>query len=227
MKKFFLFAAAAIAALTVNAKTVTFAGIVDKSSAEAAQSSFEAGFDVENIYAKGGVNTDGTAYCAEVYQKEGTFNSWDSTLLYVPGEEQVYICFKDKNNDKILAKAWADYIQSNGKAMCLVITDLVKGDKVKINLKEAAPSEPVIEGATGSFGSNPTAELVAEEDVIRIYSKNAGGDKCAFKLVSVEVADKEGVEDVKSAVKAEKFFRNGQLIIRKNGVEYNALGAQL
>lgn len=35
------------------------------------------------------------------------------------------------------------------------------------------------------------------------------------------------IDNTEAEVKAEKFFRNGQLIIRKNGVEYNALGTQL
>ena len=35
------------------------------------------------------------------------------------------------------------------------------------------------------------------------------------------------IDNTDAEVKAEKFFRNGQLIIRKNGVEYNALGTQL
>ena len=34
-------------------------------------------------------------------------------------------------------------------------------------------------------------------------------------------------ENVKDAVKAVKSFENGQLVIIKNGVKYNALGAQL
>ena len=227
MKKFFLFAAAAIAAMTVNAKTITFAGIIDKTSETSAKETFESGFEVQNIYAKGAANSDQTAYYAEVYQKIGTL-SWDSTLLFVPNEDQVYITFKDKNNDKLLAKAWADYIQSNGKAMCLVITGLQAGDKVKINLKGAAPSEPKIEGATGTFGSNESPELTAEGEEIRIYSINGSDEKCAWKLISVEVPDgDQGIEDVQADVKAVKFFENGQLVIIKNGVRYNALGAQL
>lgn len=45
--------------------------------------------------------------------------------------------------------------------------------------------------------------------------------------VSIEKLGAQGIEDVNSAVKAEKFFENGQLVIIKNGVRYNALGAQL
>ena len=37
----------------------------------------------------------------------------------------------------------------------------------------------------------------------------------------------EGIEDVKAGTKAIKVFENGQLVIIKNGIRYNALGAQL
>ena len=47
-----------------------------------------------------------------------------------------------------------------------------------------------------------------------------------FRKISVG-AEEQGIEDVKDAVKAVKFFENGQLVIIKNGVKYNALGAQL
>ena len=45
--------------------------------------------------------------------------------------------------------------------------------------------------------------------------------------VSIEKLQAQGVENVKDAVKAVKTFENGQLVIIKNGVKYNALGAQL
>ena len=37
----------------------------------------------------------------------------------------------------------------------------------------------------------------------------------------------QDITNANAAVKVEKFYRDGQLIIRKNGVEYNALGARL
>lgn len=45
--------------------------------------------------------------------------------------------------------------------------------------------------------------------------------------VGIEKLQAQGVENVKDAVKAVKTFENGQLVIIKNGVKYNALGAQL
>ena len=48
-----------------------------------------------------------------------------------------------------------------------------------------------------------------------------------YRINKIVVGAAQGFENADAAVKAEKFYRNGQLIIRKNGVEYNALGAQL
>ena len=47
----------------------------------------------------------------------------------------------------------------------------------------------------------------------------------AFAFNSSE--EGQGVENVDATVKAEKRFENGQLVIIKNGVRFNALGAQL
>ena len=42
-----------------------------------------------------------------------------------------------------------------------------------------------------------------------------------------DIAEKYGVDNVFDNAKAVKTFENGQLVIIKNGVKYNALGAQL
>ena len=45
--------------------------------------------------------------------------------------------------------------------------------------------------------------------------------------VRIENLQGAGVENVNAATKAVKTFENGQLVIIKNGVRYNALGAKL
>ena len=50
--------------------------------------------------------------------------------------------------------------------------------------------------------------------------------KNAINYMTVE-EEQQGIENTEIAPKAVKFFENGQLIILKNGVRYNALGAQL
>jgi hypothetical protein len=75
----------------------------------------------------------------------------------------------------------------------------------------------------------PYIELTAKSTSIVLWSdkRDASFTATKFKLSAILPVSTEGVENVNSAVKAEKFFRDGQLIIRKNGVEYNALGEKL
>lgn len=228
MKKFFLFAAAAIAAMTVNAKVVAFNGIVDKTSAETAVSSFETAFNLTNITIAGKANSSGDAYYAEVSQKDAS-TDWETTTMKLKSDAQAYFAFKDGNANKVVMKYWADYAQPNGKAVALIITGLKVGDIVTINLKEALNKEVAIEGATASSDNFATTaiNLIAMGSEIRIYSKNVAGDADAkWKLQSVEVPDAgdQGIEDVDADVKAIKTYENGQLVIIKNGVKYNALG---
>ena len=230
MKKFFLFAAAVAAAMTVNAKVISFADIVYNSSADSAVLGFNAAFVYDNINIKGAANSAGDSYLVEVYQTEAT-TEWDVTVLELKADNQVYFTFKDANDNKLVMKAYKEYVQPNGKAACMVITGLNNGDKVKITLKKALNKETLIEGATvESDMLNATeVELTAAAEEIRVYSKSVDGKSDAkWQVISVEVPDgAQGIENVNNAVKAEKFFENGQLVIIKNGVRYNALGAQL
>jgi len=230
MKKIFLFAAAAIAALTVNAKVVTFSGIVDKTSAETAKSTFEAAFSLNNLSVEGKANSDASAYYAELKQVNGT-EDWVTTTATLKSDGQVYLAFKDKSANKVVMKYWADYAQPNGKAVCLVISGLQPGEKVKINLKDALNKEAQIEGADieKTNFENASVELTALANEIRVYSRNVAGDADAkWKLQSVEVPDgSQAIDNIEAGEKAVKFFENGQLIILKNGVRYNALGAKL
>jgi hypothetical protein len=67
-----------------------------------------------------------------------------------------------------------------------------------------------------------------------VYSRNLTPDgegkykDAKWKLVSVEVpGGSQAVENVTAGEKAVKRFENGQLVIIKNGVKYNAIGVQL
>ena len=230
MKKIFLFAAAAIAALTVNAKVVAFNGIVDKTSAETAKATFEEAFDIANLTVAGKANSDATAYYAELTQKDAT-TDWGVTTAKLKSDAQVYLDFKDNNANKVVMKYWADYAQPNGKAVCLVISGLKVGDEVTINLKEALNKETQIEGASveSDMFASTAIKLLAMTNEIRVYSRSVDGKNDAkWKLQSVEIPDgHQAIDNIEAGEKTVKTFENGQLVIIKNGVRYNALGAQL
>lgn len=229
MKKFFLFATAVLAAMTVNAKVVSFAEIVDNTAADAAKAAFDAGFTYTNISTVGVANSAGDAYLVEIKQVDATAE-WGVTTLNLKDEDQVYFEFKDSNAGKLVMKAYKEYVQPNGKAACLVINNLNVGDVVKITLKKALSKEAMIEGATvtkHNFDAD-VVELTAAASEIRVYSKSESGSADAkWQIVSVEVPDATAVENVNADVKSVKTIENGQLVIIKNGVKYNALGAEI
>jgi len=230
MKKFFLFAAAIVAAMTVNARVISFADIVDNTAADAAKTAFDAAFEYENIETKAAANSAGDAYLVEVYQITGT-TEWSVTTLNLKDEEQVYFEFKDGSDNKLVMKAYKEYVQPNGKAACLVITDLNVGDKVKIYLKKALNKEAMIEGATvtkHNFDSD-VVELEAAAEEIRVYSKSESNSDAKWQVASVEVpgGDESAVDNVNANVKSIKTFENGQIVIIKNGVKFNVLGAEV
>ena len=73
-------------------------------------------------------------------------------------------------------------------------------------------------------------ELEASGSAIVIRSDNGEEGttaKLVWKIGAILPADAQGINNTNAAVKVEKFYRDGQLIIRKNGVEYNALGTRL
>ena len=90
----------------------------------------------------------------------------------------------------------------------------------------------MIEGATVTMDKFESAvvELEAAAEEIRIYSKNeAGSADAKWQVASVEVPDggESAVDNVNAAVKSVKRIENGQLVIIKNGVKFNALGAEI
>lgn len=230
MKKFFLFAAAAVAALSVNAKVVNFAGIVDKTDANTAKATFEAAFNVANLTVAGKPNSGNTAYYAELTQTSGT-TEWGITSAKLKADAQVYFEFKDKNDNKVVMKYWADYAQPNGKAVALVISGLNRGDIVTINLKEALNKEVAIEGATVATDNfeDVAVQLTAAASEIRVFSQNADGSADAkWKLVSVEVPGGTGIEGVSATnAKAVKRIIDGQVVIERDGRFFNLLGAEM
>lgn len=230
MKKIFLFAAAVVAAMTVNAKVINLNGIVDTTSVDNAKASMEAAFDLSaNVYIVGEPDSKGKPY-AQVYQKDAT-TDWETSFIELKADNQVTFAFKDGNADKLVLKAYESYFQPNGKSVCLIISGLNADDKIKLNFKSVLNKKASVDGAKeGALIelNAETIELTASGEEIRLYSKdNDANAEAKWQIVSIEVPGEQGIEDVKDAVKAVKSFENGQLVIIKNGVKYNALGAQL
>ena len=82
--------------------------------------------------------------------------------------------------------------------------------------------------------SNPTRIVKELATPKNEFTFLFGGKQVCF-IAAVSYTDEapedpnpgDGIEDVKAAIKAIKIIENGQLVIIKNGIRYNALGTQL
>ena len=231
MKKFFLFAAAAIAALTVNAKVVDLTAIgttidqwtVGEATLNETESKPADGKYVYDI--KGGVASES----------------------FINAEPNVVFQIKNGSDKK---KAFVVYpgkcYEFGGKNGILILKGTSAGDAIKLTVAAKGGTAANFKDAAGAYPKNAVAvstDLVlpakgsegADEDgyVWKVLEyTSAGGDveikefDGGYRIKAIQIGALQGIDNVE-AVKAEKFYRDGQLIIRKNGVEYNALGAKL
>ena len=80
----------------------------------------------------------------------------------------------------------------------------------------------------GCRTATPSVDVVSEtEATLYLYATNNG--YAAYTLtIDPDIEDNTAVEDIEAVkVGAEKVIENGQIFILKNGVKYNALGAQV
>lgn len=220
MKKFFLFAAAVAATMTVNA--ASFVGFDGRGGDLGAQIAGGLLADENNVTL---VETDAGKY---------SFRNTDAgEMSFTLGG--VLFQGSDQAAAKDIYKSYNTYIQPNGARRSVVIPTTA-GEKVLIGVQDAVTFavEGAAEGASVSFLAWGTDKdvlntLTATGAEIVLWSDDRAETPNAkkFKLGVLLPADAQGIDNTNASTKVEKFFRDGQLIIRKNGVEYNALGAKL
>ena len=232
MKKIFLFAAAVVAAMTINAKVVDLTTVgttidewtISEATLNNGESKPDEGKYVYDI--KGGV-------ASVSYIK----NFADVTFTIQNGS--------DKN------KAFVVYpgkcYEFGGKNGILTLENTTAGDKIVLTVAAKGSTASNFEDAAGAYPKNAVAvstdltlpakgsEGADEQGYVwkTLEYTSLGGNveikefAGGYRIKAVQIGATEGVENTNATVKSEKFFRDGQLIIRKNGVEYNALGTQL
>ena len=236
MKKFFLFAAAAIAALTVNAKVLD---LTTEGTTIAEWTINEATMNSESVEADGKYYYDIKANVAS-----------ESFVTAEPN-----IVFQIKNgSDK--NKAFTVYpgkcYEFGGKNGILVLKGTAVGDKILLTVAAKGSTAADFADKDGAYPKNASA--VSTDLTLPVKNKDKaetegydkegyfwktleyislGGDveikefAAGYRINKIQVGAGQGIENTNAAVKVEKYYRDGQLVIRKNGVEYNVLGTQL
>lgn len=229
MKKLFFFAAAMVAAMSVNAAVYDLC-VVDTTSKATAQSSIEAAFSFTNAYAEGNLDSNGKPYC-DVKQKDSS-TDWATTFMTLKADNNVKFIFKDGNANKLVLKCYVGYMQPNGGAVKLVVEGLKEGEKINIVTTQATPGVKV-EGLKETEVDLEKGDNVftLKEGTFAMYSKNDGGTTTKWRVAKIltgeDAETSEGVENVNASVKATKRFVNGQLVIVREGKMFNAVGAEL
>ncbi len=227
MKKIFLFAAAAVAAMTINAKVIDFANVASES--------------------------DYTISAAGVTKNSG---STDAKIMYDLAKENALevvfpsfgVSFSQKaqtsDKSKYFTVAFGDYVEVGGKGFVLTVEELKAGDKIKFLVANKSDKGEgtfsAVENLSGADVALPKKGATTGDEngytwVAAEFTATAAGDvkvseiMYGFRIKAIAINEElpQGIDEIEAAPKAEKFFENGQLVIIKNGVKYNALGAQL
>ena len=235
MKKFFLFAAAVVAAMTVNAKVIDLTAVgttidewnVSEATLNETESKPADGKYVYDI--KGGVASESyiKAESDVVFQIKNGSDKAKAFVVY-PGK-----CYEFGGKNGILI------IKGTTAGDAIVLTVAAKGstasnfaDPDAVYPKNAVAVSAVADltlPAKGSEGADEQGYVWKE-----LKYTSLGGDveikefAGGYRISKIQIGgEQQAIDNIEAGEKAVKFFENGQLIILKNGVRYNALGAKL
>ena len=242
MKKFFVFAAAALAAMTINAQTVVtlneVANYIDfqalsvsdpamTSSVVTSTAPYELanGSKLVGFQKSDGSEAENKWNVKESYNTTMPTPAWDGvdslkagTMFRAASGTTIELgAFTTKAAGQLVV-----YYQPNGDSErgveVYVYGELVEGTNLTGSGAKIDGIRPAYAGEiTLAAGSYDAGDVVIK---LITNTSNIFG-------VRIDELQGEGVENVTENAKAVKFFENGQLIILKNGVRYNALGVQL
>ena len=205
MKKFFLFAVALFAAVTIYAKEITIdltQGTAIDATLNLADGVLSASFDLTGEYPTAGVsfslNDLDVTNLAFDYKSDGLSADWVSFLVYLEDSEggQWY-----SNAADLSISSW----NAEWASKSYMPSDVLWGS--------TTATEPVKPFKKLVFIANPAADKAGT-----FYIRN---------VVLTVPDDATAISNVQAGQKAQKIIRNGQIFIVRDGRTFNALGAEV
>ena len=234
MKKFFLFAAAIAATLTANAVVYDLA---------------EMNFAQSDLTVTNGTITDNSSKSYfEVKNTAG--ETVEMTIAQLPNMKFSYKNSSEKTAFKVYYITDSNAkgkIQMDGNQRDITFTNVNVGDVITLYVNSKGDTGAQFADGdkgtafTGAVAVNPNATGIAtalpgksnetEPYEIKVQAiastviirETVGG----YILHKIEIGGSQAIENTNAEVKTIKRFENGQLVIIKNGVKYNALGVAL
>ena len=142
------------------------------------------------------------------------------TLNVCAGESVVYAgkTYKRPATDSVLLEN-ANYLGGDSVVVLVV--------KVLPAMRQKA-TKTMVEGAEGEWqGVDLSLLTVGDTTLVAEYSSVYGCDSTYTLKLTVVAKIAQGLDDIKEDDRAEKFFRNGHLYIRKRGRVYNLQGVKV
>ncbi len=151
--------------------------------------------------------------------EEGTAVGYEFAQLAKIGEAPEVICYEVKGVGEF----------NEVKEPINKVEEIVVKEGLVSKNGESAMRFPVYEGVKYHFGATGSKMTLLgvyfSEEKTDIYVSKAEGEAKLLLLTANGLP--EGIENNTVAAKAVKTIVNGQIVIEKNGVKYNVLGAQL
>lgn len=228
MKKFFFFAAALVAAATINAKTYDFATYATEAD---------------------WVVTSAT--------KNATESKEDKLVYDIQGGVEAVVSPKGAENIKFTIKNGSDKkkafninlgksFEFGGKNGIIKLSGVQVGASIKLVV--AAKSEKAAADFADATKAYPKGAIAVSTDLTCPVKNSEGADENGYvwktleyqatssnveikefsggyRISSLTIGGETAIDNTAVEAKATKYMENGALVIVKNGVKYNALGA--
>lgn len=222
MRKIFFLAAAMLAAVTVSAQRIEFTEVI---AAEAfGTSKTISNGDVELIIDNRGgkMSVDGN----KTKFGTSTADMWQSTHRLKTGGMSSVTEGQELGMTLYVPSAGVVKVYARTGSSSATRAIVLIQDGVEVLNHAFTDNEAVVDGEVKIFPIF-TSERVAEGEIDIQFGKVPEGESGngGMYIYAIEfVSDGQGIQDAMVAPKAKKVMENGQMIIVRDGVKYNALG---
>ena len=223
MKKIFFLAAAMLAAVTVSAQRIEFTEVIATGDFGTSRtfSNGDVELTIDNRYGKMQVDANKTKFgtsTADMWQSTNRLKTGGMSSITEGQELGMTLFVPSAGVVKVYARSGSS---SATRAIVLI------QDGVEVLNHAFTDTEVVLEGEVKLFPIFTSEKVSAGEIDIQFGKVPEGesGSNGGMYIYAIEfVSDGQGVHDAMVALKAKKVMENGQMLIVRDGVKYNALG---
>lgn len=223
MRKIFFLAAAMLAAVTVSAQRIEFTEViaVDAFGTSKTFTNGDVELTIDNRYGKMQVDANKTKFGTS------TADMWQSTHRLKTGGMSSVTENQELGMTLYVPSAGVVKVYARSGSSSATRSIVLIQNEVEVLNHAFNDTEAVLEGDVKLFPIF-TSEKVSEGEIDIQFGKvpeGAEGSNGGMYIYAIEfVSEGQGIHDAMMAPEAKKVMENGQMIIVRDGVKYNALG---